>query len=344
METPTLLGYLARFGSFSMQSEVLCTQGLTYLLQTYEDARLAMADLVNVRTGIPIASSLTWEAETPQEDGGQPDLEGCSAEGIPVVKIEAKLAAELLPSQVQCYVKDLRKRNNLASAMLVLVPEARITEAKSVTASALELLEFGPWRATDEHRTETAIISWNQLFDALQAGKSELYRYELKQLQAMYRVLSGDYIAPLADIEDLHRWRERETDFVNVIDKATRRLTTRHHVYPMQVEALDGAPVDSESSGHRFRYVCPLAKSCFSIGVRDPFAGWVTPVWMRFHKKTGNFQHIGQRIEASGLAALQSSGHIWIPLEVPLDAPGEQIIQALVDEAREIVRMAYQIQ
>jgi hypothetical protein len=27
---PTLLGYLAKFGSFSTQSEVLCTQGLTH--------------------------------------------------------------------------------------------------------------------------------------------------------------------------------------------------------------------------------------------------------------------------------------------------------------------------
>ena len=43
MTTPTLLGYLAKFGSFSKQSEVLCTQGLAYLLQTHEDAHSAMA-------------------------------------------------------------------------------------------------------------------------------------------------------------------------------------------------------------------------------------------------------------------------------------------------------------
>ena len=65
METPTLLGYLARFGSFSMQSELLCTEGLTYLLQTYEDARKAMADLVRDCTGVYIDATVTWKAETP---------------------------------------------------------------------------------------------------------------------------------------------------------------------------------------------------------------------------------------------------------------------------------------
>ena len=49
MTTPTLLGYMARFGSFSAQSEVLCTQGLAYLLQTYEDARSALAAEVEER-------------------------------------------------------------------------------------------------------------------------------------------------------------------------------------------------------------------------------------------------------------------------------------------------------
>jgi hypothetical protein len=33
-----LLGHLAPFGSFSIQSEVLCTQGLAYVLRSYAEA------------------------------------------------------------------------------------------------------------------------------------------------------------------------------------------------------------------------------------------------------------------------------------------------------------------
>ena len=344
MAAPTLLGHLARFGSFTTQSELLCTQGLTYLLQTYEDARLAMASMVEDCTGVVIDPSLTWKAETRQEDRSRPDLEACSPEGVPVVKIEAKLSAQLFVSQVRSYVTDLQTRNNLPSAMLVLVPEGRITEAARLTASALGITGSGPWRITDGPATGIAVISWNQLFDALLAGEAAQFRHELEQLQAMYHVLSGDFIAPLADEEDLLQWRERETDLVNVVDQVTRRLTTQHQVYPMLLQPLDGASLDIESSGYRFRYVCPLPKSCFSIGVRDPFKGWVTPVWMRFHKSTGNFLHIRQHIEDSAVQYRLSSGHIWIPLEVPLDASAEKMIQALVDEAGEIVRIAFQIE
>jgi hypothetical protein len=74
MTTPTLLGYLARFGSFSVQSEVLCTQGLAYLLREHEEARSALAKEVEARTGVRIGDSLTWKAEAPQEDKGRVDL------------------------------------------------------------------------------------------------------------------------------------------------------------------------------------------------------------------------------------------------------------------------------
>jgi hypothetical protein len=345
METPTLLGYLARFGSFSVQSELLCTQGLTYLLQTYEDARSAMAKVVGDCTGIVINPSLIWRAEFAQEDRGKPDLEACSADGIPVVKVEAKLAATLFESQVKSYVEDLKKRNNVASTMLVLVPERRITEAANVIASALKLSGSGPWRVTDGHGPGIAVISWEQIFDAFRGGKAESFRHELGQLRAMYRVLSGSFIAPLADDEDLLRWRERETDFVNVVDEVTRRLTrlitTQRRVYPMQLEPLEGVSLDSDSSGYRFRYVCPFDKSCFSIGVRDSFAMWNTPVWMRFHQDTDNFRRIRQRIEASNVRSLESGGHIWIPLDVPLEVSGEPMTKSLVHQAGEIVRIAY---
>ena len=71
MTAPTLLGYLARFGSFSAQSEVLCTQGLTYLLQEYEDARSALAAEVAARTGIVNVEPRPWHAEVVRADQGR---------------------------------------------------------------------------------------------------------------------------------------------------------------------------------------------------------------------------------------------------------------------------------
>ncbi len=94
-----LLGHLAHFGSFSSQSELLCTQGLGYLLRTYEDARSALAREVETRVGAKIGERLDWQAEANQNDRGRPDLEARTAEGVPVVKVEAKLGAKLEASQ-----------------------------------------------------------------------------------------------------------------------------------------------------------------------------------------------------------------------------------------------------
>jgi PD-(D/E)XK nuclease superfamily len=358
MTTPTLLGYLVRFGSFSMQAELLCTQGLAYLLQEHEDARSALAKEVEARTGVRIGNSVTWKAEALQDDKGRVDLEACTADGVPVVKIEAKLGAELTHNQLQSYLANLRKRNRNEAALLVLVPKSRTEEAVGVTAGAFELSGTGPWRVTDGHPVGIAVISWDELFAALHPGQDERFRYELEQLQAMYRGLSGGYIAPLASEEEIRQWTARATDFFNLVDQVTRKLTKHHRILPLLSEPLDTRDLPEETSEereqmvYRLRYVCPLDNnpaSCYSIGVRHSFANYVTPFWMRFHKDTGDFRSIRQRIEASSLQWLESGGHIWIPLqiweplEVPQEVSGEQMVQRLADQAEKIVRVAYQI-
>ena len=347
MTTPTLLGYLAQFSSFSTQSEVLCTQGLAYLLQTYKDARSALADEV-ARTGIGIGDSLTWLAEAQQDDGRIPDLEARRDDGVPVVKIEAKLGAELLPDQLQSYEADLRKRNRGEAAMLVLVPGRRTAEAAKVTAEAFGQSGSGPWRVNDGRPSGAvviSVISWDELFAALRVGKATRFRYELEQLQAMYHELSHDFIAPLASDKDLRQWESCETNFVELVNQVTRRLTKLHRIYPTVKEPLDQDSPEREPRVYELRYVCPCdddAKSCYSIGVRVSFEGWITPIWMRFHRATRNFKVIFQRIRMSSLEQVESGGHIWIPLEVLRDASDEKMIENLVKQAEKVLQVAYQ--
>jgi len=347
MTTPTLLGYLARFGSFSTQSEVLCTQGLAYLLREHADARSALAGMVEARTGIGIDDSITWLAEALQEDGARPDLEARTTDKVPMVKIEAKLGAELGANQLRSYEADLRTRNGGEAALLALVPHKRTADVAQVIVDAFDLSEYPPWRVANGRSSggvTIAIISWDELFVALKSGKAERYHYELEQLQAMYHELSSDFIAPLANEEDLHQWRSSKTDFAKLVDQVTRHLTKHHRIYPMRLETLEQISPEHEPGQYHMRYVCSSADSpapCYSIGVRDSFKKWVTPIWMRFHRDTDNFKLIRQRIESSDLRSLPSGGHIWIPLDVPRDVSGEQMIEALVEQAGEVVRVAY---
>jgi len=343
----TLLGHLSQFGSFSTQGEVLCTQGLAYLLREHPDAQSAFTAEIASVTGVTIGNDLTWRAEAHQEgDRGRPDLEARTTGGVPTVKIEAKLGAALSPGQFQSYVSDLQGRSP-ESVLLVLVPRPRTEEATDVVTGVFGLSGPSPWRPTEYPDVAIAVVSWDDVLAALGRGGSERFRSELEQIEAMYRVLGGDYIPPLAGPQELAEWRKRETDFVNLVDRATRRLTTHHRVYPMGVEPLKQVPEGLEPKGYTRRYVCrPLgeATSCFSIGARDPVAGIVSPIWLRFNKTTGHFRDIRDRLDASDLRPrlVPSGGHIWIPLDVPLGVDGKQMVNALVAQAEEVVRVAYQ--
>ncbi len=147
----------------------------------------------------------------------------------------------------------------------------------------------------------------------------------------MYRVLVGHDIEPIATEADVLAWRERENVFIAYIDRATRRLARSARVMPIGF--------DSRHPEYYRRYVCrPLGgpkRSCFSVGVRDPFVGFSTPVWFRFHHATPFFAEIRDRLRAAGpvLRIVESDGHVWIPLDVPLCAEANTVVDSLVEQA-----------
>ena len=361
----TLLGFLARFGSFTTQSELLCTQGLAYLLQTYEHAAAALTEEVTKRTEVVTHNSLTWHAEVVHDQKERPDIEAQSENGVPFIMIEAKLGAGFGSGQLLAYLRLLQKYDEGEAAMLVLVPEKRIEEAVNAVSDAFGPPQADRWYLTDGRPCGIAVISWNEIFTSLRRCNEERFSYDLAQLEEMYKELRGDYIAPLANIEDLLHWRERETDFINVAKEVSCQLTPAGRLLPFQPEPLEepserpeGPSDEFEDQVYRRRYVrspSDDSDSYFSIGVRDPFAGWKTPIWMRFHRATDKFGHIRQRIEkdtsmnkkdpsTKKKGWLESGGHIWIPMTVPFEVSGEQMIERIIEQAKEALRVAYQIE
>ncbi len=189
MTISTLLGHLARFSSLSSQAELLCTQGLTYLLDNYSEANSIMANEVTKHTGVQIDKDLHWVPEVRQGDDTRPDIEARDRNGIPIVKVEAKLGADLTDSQIQSYAADLKKNNQGQAALLVLVPRDRTKSIAVKTANALNLTGEGPWKVMDSHQVGIAVIAWEELFSSLAESNAPRLLNELEQLQAMYREL-----------------------------------------------------------------------------------------------------------------------------------------------------------
>lgn len=184
-----------------------------------------------------------------------------------------------------------------------------------------------------------AVGSWDGLLDALEIVSSEPFVSDLAQFRAMYRALSGYEIEPIPSDDAVRAWRDREGVYINLVDLATRRLT--------QGKLMTIGP-DSKRDPKDYvrRYVCrPLRgkPSCFSVGARDPFPGYITPIWLRFHSRTHMFLEIRSRIAASNLSGrvVDSGRHIWLPLNVPLNVEGDGIVDSLVAQGEEIAVVAY---
>jgi hypothetical protein len=288
---------------------------------------------------------LSWRAEAHQPcDRGRPDLEARTADKVPVVKVEAKLGARFDSGQFQSYADDLAAKSG--GILVVLVPRHRVTEATDSVSEALHLTGSGPWRLVDHPTTALTVISWEDVLAAILDIPAEPLHSEVVQFEAMYRVLRGSHIEPLASHDDLIAWRDREGVFVNLVNRVTRHLAAGTKLLPLHVRSLEHEPEGLARKGYRLRYVCRpwgAYQPYFSVGVRDPFKDYDTPIWLRFHRKTPQFSVIRSNLEGSSLSAriVQSGGHVWLPLSVPVGADGEQMVQALIAQAEEVCAAAF---
>jgi hypothetical protein len=337
----TLLGHLARFATFYLQGEVLCTQGLAYLLGD-PDMSEAFTDLIGELSGSHPGENLLWVAEACQEDSGRPDLEARTRDGSPSVKVEAKLGAVIVPAQLHSYADDLR-RNSRGGTLVLLVPERRREQAASVVRETFEVSGEDPWKLRSSPDLTATVVSWKQVFGVLSAAADDRGRVEVEGLRDMYRILSGYDIVPLAGREELKAWRERERDLLLLVDRATRELTTEHPVYPFGTEPPEASTEGPEQRGYYRRYVGRRVEeermSFFSIGLRDPFRGYVTPVWMRFSGATPAFQTIRDRLRGSDLDVVDSERGAWLPLEIPLNAEVDRMVSSLVEQAEVVMEV-----
>ena len=145
----------------------------------------------------------------------------------------------------------------------------------------------------------------------------------------MYLALSGDHLTALASEDIQKQWKAHESEYHHLVDQLTRRLSEGERTLPFRDEIIAETTGTDKPSSYRLRYVCPffnLKGTCFSIGVREPFVNYSSPIWMRFHWQTPNFEIVQSRIKLSDVDWIESNGHLWLPLEERL---GEQFNKQL---------------
>ncbi|MGC4070357.1 MAG: hypothetical protein QM784_37975 [Polyangiaceae bacterium] len=351
---PRLLHRLAKFDAFTRQREGLCTQSLKFFLEDVT-LRKAFAGLVLPKGLKKSGAKLQWGADNWAPNRARPELEGRDASGKIVVKMTTKFGASLTRDQVETDANELQRRSG-EGVLLVLVPRYRLKAAKEILAVA-ELPDAITCR----------VWSWERVIELFRKTGCVKLAGDLEQFDAMYRVLSGTDIASLAGNDVLRRWRGSEPQFRDYVDEASRRLSENGRLYPLALasktaqdregnsitNAVGADDANDANDGHarvpkgRYlrRYLLngkpTLPNFYFAIGIRDPFESHQTPIWLRFHAKSGPFVQIGERLRHSPLNSqlVESGGYLWLPI-VPQLGEGPAVIESIVEQVRAICKVA----
>ena len=340
---PTLLGELATLHCLASQGELLCTQGLTFLVNQ-PGAAEAFRKTLEFHSQLPLPRDLVWRAEPIQTDKGRPDMEGRSG-ATKWVKVEAKLGAKINLNQLLSFAGDLAEPAR--QFVVLLVPAKRRQEAERTlgTYPASRISESS-WRFASGGLV--VLMTWEHVFEQLGTSQGSSSQGNLEQLVGLYEELNAMYVAPVdADgAED----RARDPDLVRLVDRATRIEGDRlgHAVMPFGTERLVDGDGGSEMHSFRRRYVVALdglgRMVSLAVGVRPPFVGYKTRVWARLGHDSPGFKEIRARLDKAketGRRKYETSGRqLWFPLEVPSGQHADDVVNELTRQLAEIWRDA----
>ncbi len=320
--------------------EVFTVAALKWVIDD-PDLETAFREFISSQAGVDAGAPCDWLLEATQDDSDRPDMEA-RRDGLPVMKVEAKLGAPVGPDQVMSYARDQRERISAVEAsglVALLVPENRRVEANNV----FDACDAGPRisaRAVSlSTRQVGVVISWEEVLDHLADHATGQRVDDIRQLQDLYRELVSLRIAPILPDDLGENWENRRREFSEISYTLTSRLAKEH--LPPETKL---PPIDDEQGYWRRRYVC-IDGSCFSIGLRHPpeNSGADTPLWLRFNRHTKDFNEVLDRLQHSRFApALHLDGeNLWLPLHPPEYLSDDPLIDALQLDANEILAVAW---
>ncbi|MBE1457160.1 hypothetical protein H4W79_001374 [Nocardiopsis terrae] len=330
-----LLGQLAAEGWFMSMGEIAATKSLTWLASD-PGLRAAILAHLGTRAGADLTGVEQFVPESVHDDRSRPDIEMLDADGHTIALVEAKFGADLTDGQVAAYLEVLDRRSGPhRGALFVLVPPSRADEAQRTL------------ERTVNARSEAvahAVVTWGEWLDvwaavAEESGEAGLAG-DLRQLRAMCQTLGAGVVPPLAGTATGRDWQERAGDLVTIVNVVTARFlgSLRPRSLPMQGDLV--------SKPWTYRYLPEISQETWvQVGVWGRFADeGLTPFWLMLHKDdrgSGGFQAALQRLMASELSrrVRRDDGHAWVPLEVPGDASGPELVDALETKVGAVLRI-----
>ncbi len=338
-----LLARLVAFGAIQ-QPEVAATRSLGYLLEPPELAA-EFAALIESYPEVPTgaaASVTVWRCEhsfdrfPPQPAGGvaetraavraRVDLVGFDAVDRPRVVIEAKFGAALTDEQVRAYASwqhDSLSGSSEAGVLALLVPTVRAGVARRLLD---ELLVAGGWHDV----LQPVVLTWQDTLTRLREVSIGPARAQLDELLAVDAQIEGVDVAPFRDaVAERDGRREEMKKIFEAVGQW--RLEAGERILPSQTR---------DAVFDLYRYRTLPTRTDLAIGL--PKIGLLpeAPLWARFHRQTPHFSSVRQALTEAGRDIDDTGGHAWLPLHIPPNLPGAEIVPVVVHQVRDIEEIA----
>jgi len=306
---------LALLASRAGLGETFATEAIGVVLRE-ERLRRAFVDLLARELGMDLGGVTAVRTEVHHDAFGRTDIECQSANGRPLVVVEAKIGAPLSDGQIARYIALQRDEvRDLETGLVLLVPVSLVERVRQQSRRVLAS-ELPPRRV--------AVISWDQVLDELEAAAGQLpqgvlsFSADLAQLRGLIRVRTRETVAPLGSAAVGPAWESRSEELAELVDFVSARLAA-------QLGCERGPRVNRKFTFGPARYLearGPVPRTFFAIGLNTQFAAQgQTPLWLRFNPKTGGGAALAilrPRLRESTYAHLwRSDGRcIWIPISL----------------------------
>ena len=302
--------------------------------------RLAALRHLEIASGADLSTVTHLLTEVDHQQYGRTDIEGQDASGRPRLIIEAKFGASLTVDQIQRYLA-LQADTCVGhqAVLVVLMPTARTDDAKLLVRRALEGLP-NPTSAT-------VCLSWDQILAVLSGALGETDRgarsveADLIQLAALVEARTRFVLNPLGAAAAGAGWQTRRAELVELVDAVTQQLADALNV-------LRGPQVGRRditfAPSYYLKAAGPVPGTFFSVGLHSGFAAeGLTPMWIRFNKRTGDGLAVRRIREYLGDDSLYASrlrldrGNLWVPVDLDPLLADEALVESVVRQTLAIL-------
>jgi hypothetical protein len=282
-----------------------------------------------------------WQGErTIDRDRWRVDAVGYTAADTPVVVLEAKIDARLLPGQAWGYARWQQDHldDEPAGVLAFIVPERRRTEVLNAVETDLRdcpakedvrYTHDGDGRSTITGPPDVTIVvlSWDEILNAIWTHAAGIGDAALTDaVERLWDACGRCRAAPVRALSasELAAAPDADTYLVNAVEDLIAHAAV--------IIGETGYRANPACAGFRFgfRYLGDGAP-CFAVGIRDTASE--AGIWVRAHRTMPGADHLTR----AAAADIPDPAYIWIP--IPLTPRDPTAIPTLHDAAGRIARL-----